>query len=256
WDTTECRMLYAWRGGFLDMTRYWGNPESGRRKSFGYVPTLVGEVIYLTEGSHPLGLFDTYTSDTKPTFKSYRLVDGVPEFSYTVGEATVQVRIEPGANPMEILKRYTIEGAEGFGYTEAGYQFSKESTGPTSFTVTLKGKPLSLSNNTEEEVTYSTEKPNAEWGQALYTNLGCFACHTQDGAKGHGPSFAGIYGAERPITGLDAPVIADAAYLEESILNPMAKVVDPYPSGYMPPYPINKKEIRSLILFIETLANE
>ncbi|MEM1444042.1 MAG: hypothetical protein AAGF67_16965, partial [Verrucomicrobiota bacterium] len=125
WDTTECRMLYAWRGGFLDMTRYWGNPESGRRKSFGYVPTLVGEVIYLTEGSHPLGLFDTYTSDTKPTFKSYRLVDGVPEFSYTVGEATVQVRIEPGANPMEILKRYTIEGAEGFGYTEAGYQFSK-----------------------------------------------------------------------------------------------------------------------------------
>ena len=34
WDTTECRLLYAWTDGFLDMVNYWGDRASGRRKGF------------------------------------------------------------------------------------------------------------------------------------------------------------------------------------------------------------------------------
>ena len=45
WDTTECRLLYAWTDGFLDMKNYWGERESGRRKGFGYVPKLYGFVF-------------------------------------------------------------------------------------------------------------------------------------------------------------------------------------------------------------------
>ena len=54
WDTTECRLLYAWTDGFLDMKNYWGERESGRRKGFGYVPKLYGFVFYKAQGVHPL----------------------------------------------------------------------------------------------------------------------------------------------------------------------------------------------------------
>ncbi len=256
WDTTECRLLYAWRGGFLDMTQYWGKPESGRRKRNDYVPSLVGEFVYLARGSHPLGIFDSYTSDASPVYGGYTMVNGTPEFTYAVGDITIKVRIEPGEKPMEILKHYSIQGAAEFGYYESGNKFEIEETSPETFTVTIQGKPVSIGQEEEQKPDYSTDKPNADWGEALYTNLGCFACHSQDGTRGHGPSFAGIFGAERKITGIDSPIIADEAYIEESIVNPMAKVVDTYPAGYMPPYPIDKKQIKSLTLFIKTLANE
>ncbi|MDF1656367.1 MAG: hypothetical protein P1U58_02075 [Verrucomicrobiales bacterium] len=256
WDTTECRLLYAWQGGFLDMTQYWGKPESGRRKGFDYVPSLVGELIYLARGSHPVGIFDHYTEAPKPVFTGYRIVEGVPEFSCQIGKATIRVRIEPGEKPLEIVKKYTIEGAKEFGYFESGYKFKEEKTGPDTFTITLQGKPVSSEGAADEDPDYSTDNPNAGWGEALYTNLGCFACHSKDGTRGHGPSFAGLFGAERTITGFDRPVTADESYIEESIVNPMAKVVDTYPAGYMPPYPIDKKQIKSLTLFIKTLADE
>lgn len=255
WDTTECRLLYAWRGGFLDMTHYWGEPESGRRAGFNYLPELVGELIYVTKGSPPLGIFDTYTKTLKPHYLGYRLVAGVPEFSYRLGEATVKVRIEPGEKPLTFLKHYSIEGAKAWGYTETGYSFEKKETGKTSFLATIQGKPSNASGPVIDEPSFSTDKPNAEWGESLYTSLGCFACHSKDGTRGHGPSFAGIFGTSRPLTGM-APVIADEAYIAESITHPMAKVVDTYPAGYMPPYPVDPKQVESLTLFIKSLASE
>ena len=96
WDTTECRLLYAWQGGFLDMQNYWGNPKSGGRKSFGYVPELAGPLCYLTRGSHPLALIDQFTAQHKPRYRSMRLVKNIPEFEYKIGDATVRVRIVPG----------------------------------------------------------------------------------------------------------------------------------------------------------------
>lgn len=251
WDTVECRLLYAWRGGFLDMTNYWGDPAIGRRAGFQYLPGLVGELVYVTEGSHPLGLFDTYTEDLKPVYLGYRLVAGVPEFAYRLGEATVKVRIEPGDKPLEIVAHYSVEGAKAWGYFESGYDFKQEDAGEGSFRVRIQGKPVAAS--AAAEASYSTEAPNAEWGEALFTTLGCFACHSRDGTRGHGPSLAGIYGTSRPLAGTD-PVVADEAYLAESIVNPAAKVVDTFPAGYMPPYPIEPKQVDSLVLFIKSLA--
>lgn len=256
WDATECRLLYAWRGGFLDMTNYWGEPESGRRKGFGYIPELVGELIFVAKGSHPLGIFDQYTEILAPEFKGYRVIDGVPEFHYTVGEADVRVKIEPGTEPMSIVKHYTVKASGEVGYYETGYKIKKTDDKDGTFSVTIQGKPVVGMGGAAEEQEYSTEKPNVEWGAALYTNLGCLACHSTDGTRGHGPTFAGLYGEEVPITGMDEKVIADDAYIEESIVNPTAKVVESYPPGYMPPYPIGKKEIKSLTMFIKTLANE
>lgn len=255
WDTTECRLLYAWQGGFMDMTNYWGTPESGRRGGFNYLPSLVGELIYLTKGSHPLAIFDTYSEDLAPTYLGYKLVQGVPEFSYRLGEAVVHERIEPGKEPMTIVKHYTIENAKGWGYFESGYKFKEENKTSNSFQVTIAGKITTPGGAEKAEPTFTTDKPNAEWGEALYTSLGCFACHSLDGTRGHGPTFTGLYGATRSITGA-GQVEATEAYISESILNPMAKVVETFPAGYMPPYPVNAMQVESLVLFIKSHASE
>ncbi len=256
WDATECRLLFAWQGGFLDMLNYWGDPESGRRKSNGYIPDLVGSLIYLAQGSHPLAVFDDFVETNAPVFKGYRLIDNVPEFEYIQGKAHVRVRIVPGAEPMTFVKHYAISGVDEVAYLESGYKQRIENKDALNFAVTVSGRVVSPSGSGELAPDYSTEKPNLEWGKALYTQLGCLACHSTDGTRGHGPSFAGTFGSMRKITGLDEPVLADETYLIESIKNPMAKVVDGFPPGYMPPYPISDEQIQSLVLFLQTLKNE
>ena len=257
WDTTECRLLFAWQGGFLDMTNYWGDPESGRRKGFGYVPELDGELIYLAKGDHPLALFHQFTEDLAPKFTGYSLMKGVPEFAYRLGENQVRVRIEPGEKPMTIVKRYVIGSPADFDYAEVGYQADVSDREEKSFTVTIQGKIQAGAGAAAEEDTFSTDQPNIDWGTSLYTTLGCLACHSTDGTRGHGPTFSGLFGKERKIAGLDEPVVADEAYLKESITNPLAKVVDGFPPGYMPPYvALDDKQIESLLLFIRSLQDE
>ena len=256
WDTTECRLLYAWQGGFLDMQNYWGKPDSGRRKGFGYVPELIGPIIYKTEGSHPLGILDDYAADNAPHYKSMRLVKNVPEFEYTLGEATIRVRIEPGKVPMTIEKHYTITGASKADYKESGYKAKLKRKSDTEFTVTITGFPETGGKRPEVAPDYKTDKPNAEWGKALYTELGCYACHSTDGTRGHGPSFNGLIGSSRKLTGIDQPITANADYIRESITNPAAKVVEGFPAGYMPVYPIEDQQIEALILFLQTLNFE
>ncbi len=256
WDTVECRLLYAWQGGFLKMDNYWGDPESGRRRSFGYLPELAGPIIYLAKGSHPLAIFDDFTETNAPVFRGYEMVDGVPEFRYQQGKATVRVRIVPGEEAMTFVKHYEISGVDETGYQETGYKQKIEKEGSLKFSVTITGRLETDSGASDGEPEYSTDKPNLEWGKALYTQLGCLACHSIDGTRGHGPSFAGVFGAERKIAGLGSAVVADEEYIVESIKNPMAKVVDGFPPGYMPPYPVPDEQIESLVLFIKTLANE
>jgi len=256
WDATECRLLYAWQGGFLDMKRYWGDPESGQRKRFGYVPELVGPIIYMASGSDPLAILDHFTDTSAPVYKGYALKDGIPVFEYEKAGCDVAVTITPGEKPMEIHMHYVVKGTEeGADYADPKYDYKLKRESPSEFTVILKGTPMGEMKSEETGPKFTTDKPNDKWGEALYTNLGCFACHTTDGTRGHGPSFSGLWGAERPITGQE-PVMADEAYIRESIVNPTAKVVDTYPPGYMPPYPLEENQVKSIILFIQGLESE
>lgn len=255
WDTTECRLLYAWKGGFVDMTNYWGKPEDGRRKGFAYLPELVGELIYLAQGSPPLALLDHYHETQAPVFRGYRLVNGTPEFSYSISGVVVHVRIQPGPEPLSIEQHFRIEGGAAADYHESGYKAKLSETVDGAFTVAIQGKAVAAGARPDQPE-FSTSEPNPAWGESLYTSLGCMACHSLDGSRGHGPTFSGLYGAERAIAGLKTKVIADEAYLTESITQPVAKVVEGFPPGYMPPYVIEEKQLRSLVLFLKTLGNE
>ena len=83
--------------------------------------------------------------------------------------------------------------------------------------------------------------------------MACITCHS--GAPGQlGPNLAGVYGHKVKIKG-GGEVVADEAYLRESILNSQAKIVE----GYLPVMPVFKgqvteEQVMQLIAYIKTLS--
>jgi cytochrome c oxidase subunit 2 len=82
----------------------------------------------------------------------------------------------------------------------------------------------------------------------------CTSCHSLDGGKLIGPSFKGIYQREEEMEG-GATVKADDAYLEESILNPGAKIVKGYQNMMPPVYGTQFKEqdVKDIIEYLKTV---
>ena len=64
-------------------------------------------------------------------------------------------------------------------------------------------------------------------GLDLLKNTGCLACHSQDGSRLVGPSFKGVFGAEKTVItdGEERTIIADEEYLKLSITDPEADIV-------------------------------
>ncbi len=69
-------------------------------------------------------------------------------------------------------------------------------------------------------------------GERVAAEQGCLRCHTLDGTPHLGPTWAGLYDALVPLEG-GGEVVADVAYLTESIMDPMAKIH----RGYQPLMP-------------------
>ncbi|MBS1152920.1 MAG: quinol:cytochrome c oxidoreductase monoheme cytochrome subunit [Myxococcaceae bacterium] len=90
---------------------------------------------------------------------------------------------------------------------------------------------------------------SAEHGALLYKAKGCVACHTLDGTRTVGPTWKGAFGRKEALAS-GGEVTVDDAYLKESILKPMEKVVAGYPPA-MPTLPLTDIEVDSLILFIK-----
>lgn len=125
------------------------------------------------------------------------------------------------------------------------------------------GDPAQVAQHAEEvpgtEAPTFTEAELVAMGQRFYTQLGCSACHSLDGTPMVGPTWAGLYGREVELT-TGERVVADEAYLRESIENPDAKIVRGYAAGVMTatiaPYRNQLAQpgtIEALIAFIKTL---
>jgi cytochrome c oxidase subunit 2 len=71
-----------------------------------------------------------------------------------------------------------------------------------------------------------------EKGQQLATQFGCVACHSATGAAGVGPTWKGLAGSQSELDN-GQKVTADDNYLQESILQPDAKIVKGFPKGVM-----------------------
>jgi cytochrome c oxidase subunit 2 len=89
-------------------------------------------------------------------------------------------------------------------------------------------------------------------GEGLFARYGCASCHRdQPGALG--PALAGLFGSDVRLAGGES-VVADEAYLRESIVNPRAKLVE----GYKPLMPtfqgqVDEESLLQLIEYIKSL---
>ena len=77
----------------------------------------------------------------------------------------------------------------------------------------------------------------ADVGKALLQKHGCLGCHSLDGTPSVGPSFLGIGGRQVIVltNGESRTLTTDRIYLEKSILEPGADIVEGFPPA-MPPY--------------------
>jgi len=89
-------------------------------------------------------------------------------------------------------------------------------------------------------------------GQLLTVKNGCIGCHSLDGAKMTGPTWFNLYGADVKLEG-GSIVVADDAFITESILDPKAKEVAGFAPTVMPPYALSETEIANIIAYLKTL---
>jgi cytochrome c oxidase subunit II len=90
-------------------------------------------------------------------------------------------------------------------------------------------------------------------GEKLFTELNCITCHRPDSA-GRGPVLNGIFGRTVTLEGGDK-VVADEAYVRESILSPAAKIT----AGYQPVMPtylgqVSEESLLQLVAYVKSLA--
>lgn len=95
---------------------------------------------------------------------------------------------------------------------------------------------------------------SANLGEKIFQQNGCQACHSTDGSVVIGPSFKGLFGHEVELED-GTTVIADEAYITESIVDPNAKIVKGFPPIMAPFDYLSDSEIKSLIEFIKTLSD-
>lgn len=252
WDTTECRLLYAWTDGFLDMKNYWGERDSGRRKGFGYVPRLYGFVFYKALGKHPLSINGKSISDIgSPKYSGYSLgSDRLPVYEFEAGSSKVSIKIQPGPATQTLRLDFSSKNKEVLEFSSPSTQV--EVKNKTAGKLSIVIRPNAGERFSSEEKKEPIKKPTKEIGEKLYTSLGCIACHSLDGGKNHGPTLKDSFGSKREFLKASSLVV-DEAYIRESIEKPMAKTVKGYLTGMMPPYKLQEAEYDSLVLFIKSV---
>lgn len=249
-DTIECRIAYAWQGGFLDMYPYWGDPVRGNRLSYDYVPRLVGTLFHKADPMSEIHVGGKRLTELEnPKFIGYDLEKGVPTFLFSRGGHEFKLKVTPETNtPLSF--NFTLSTSDKVNVTY-GTPNSDEMT--NSITRTVTGTSLATYQGFPRDM--KIKEATVANGQLLFDSLGCSACHSIDGSLGHGPTLAGLFGSKRPIEGSQDPVLADEAYILESIKDPGAKAAQGFPPNYMPPYALKDLEYKSLVLFIESIAN-
>lgn len=94
----------------------------------------------------------------------------------------------------------------------------------------------------------------AQQGERLFQQLGCSGCHGLD-QPGRCPPLRNVYG--RPVQLEDGrTVLADEAYVRESILNPNAKIVAGYKKDIMPSFDgqVSEEGLLQLLAFVKSLS--
>ena len=247
WDTTECRLLYAWKGGFLDMSPYWGGGDRGSRKGFGYVPKLDGVLTYMTKGYHPIHINGKPVG--MPKYLGHSRNNNLPTFRWSANNAVISTAITPIPESAEgsLRVEYRAEGDATITYKG---QDDQEQLAPNHLAVTIQPDPAVAKFSKQKEKEF--KGVTVARGEHLFTAYSCATCHSLDGGKNHGPTMKNLYGSKRMFG--DQEVTADDNYLYESIAKPNAKIAPGYQPNFMPQLPMSADEINSIILYLRTFS--
>ncbi|MFN0103642.1 MAG: c-type cytochrome [Bryobacteraceae bacterium] len=112
-DAGRSKLLYAWRGGFLDMTGTLLRKTDNKKLT----PTagIIGEIFWRAGNDYPV-LVGNDKRTPQRKFKGYRLVDGAPEFRYLLDGMLITERLV--AEPKTIRRRLTFDRIDGPVYLE------------------------------------------------------------------------------------------------------------------------------------------
>jgi cytochrome c oxidase subunit 2 len=205
---------YGWEG-YLSLRRIPDNaiPVQGTARMWSWLFTYengkTSDKLYVPVGQ-PVNVrlksLDVLHSFYVPAFRVKRdTVPGMENYVWFVAE-------EPGS--------YDLFCAEYCGVAHSAMITTVEAIPAAEFSAWLEDKPVA-----------------ADAGKALLQKHGCLGCHSVDGSPSVGPTFQGIGGREVNVVtnGESRTLTTDRAYLEKSILEPGADIVEGFPPA-MPPY--------------------
>jgi cytochrome c oxidase subunit 2 len=94
-----------------------------------------------------------------------------------------------------------------------------------------------------------------EAGRDVAVRRGCVACHTLDGQRHVGPTWAGLYQSRVPLAS-GVTIVADDAYLTRSMMDPQVEIV----AGFQPVMPtyrgiLEQPEVAALVELIRSLQD-
>ncbi len=103
--------------------------------------------------------------------------------------------------------------------------------------------------------TRPTEQSIAEQGASLFRSFGCSGCHGPNSTV-RAPRLEGVFGHPVPLQS-GGTVIADEAYVRDSVLEPLKDVV----AGYAPVMPsfkglVEEDELNKLVAYVKSLATQ
>ena len=205
---------YGWEG-YLSLRRVPDNaiPVQGTARMWSWLFTYengkTSDKLYVPVGQPVnvrLNSVDVLHAFYVPAFRVKRdTVPGMETYAWFVAE-------EPGS--------YDLFCAEYCGVAHSAMITTVEAIPASEFAAWLEDKPVA-----------------AEAGKALLQKHGCLGCHSVDGSPSVGPTFQGIGGRQVKVVtgGSKQTLTTDRAYLEKSILEPNADIVEGFPPA-MPPY--------------------
>ena len=205
---------YGWEG-YLSLRRVPDNaiPVQGTARMWSWLFTYengkTSDKLYVPVGQPVnvrLNSVDVLHAFYVPAFRVKRdTVPGMETYAWFVAE-------EPGS--------YDLFCAEYCGVAHSAMITTVEAIPAAEFAAWLEDKPVA-----------------ADVGKALLQKHGCLGCHSLDGTPSVGPTFQGIGGRQVNIVadGEKQTLTTDRAYLEKSILDPNADIVEGFPPA-MPAY--------------------
>ncbi len=113
--------------------------------------------------------------------------------------------------------------------------------------------PVPTPGGGPSEIVERPSEPDAGFGEQLYAQYGCNACHTTDGTSLTGPTWLGLYGSQEQLTD-GTSVTVDDEYIRESIQDPNAKITAGFTAGLMPTtLGVTDEDIPHIIEYMKSL---